>query len=113
MVQPHSKNGPYYFLGDRGFQGIQLSRCRLILGAQGSANPRELAMAKCEKLSACPFFNDRLSNMPAVASLLKESYCLGEKEKCARYRVSIAGLQVPLDLFPNDIHRAEHLLLQK
>ncbi len=70
-------------------------------------------MAKCEKLSACPFFNDRLSRMPSVASLLKESYCLGEKENCARYRVSNAGLEVPVDLFPNDVHRADQLLSEK
>ncbi len=70
----------------------------------------ELAMANCEKLSACAFFNDRLSNMPSVSGLLKQTYCLGDKTKCARYKVSNAGVSVPEDLFPNDLSRALRLL---
>lgn len=67
-------------------------------------------MASCEKLNACPFFNDRLSNMPSVSGLLKNTYCLGDKQECARYQVSAAGLQVPVDLFPNDRGRARTII---
>ena len=71
---------------------------------------QELVMASCEKLKACLFFNDKLSNMPSVSGLLKETYCLGDKEECARYRVSSAGKAVPEDLFPNDTTRARKII---
>lgn len=67
-------------------------------------------MQECEKLSVCPFFNDRLGTMPAVSGLLKQTYCLGDKTACARYKVSSAGIPVPMDLFPNDVERARKLL---
>jgi len=67
-------------------------------------------MAECEKLTKCPFFNDRLNTMPAVSGLMKQTYCLGDKTQCARYEVSCAGLPVPLDLFPNDSSRAREIL---
>jgi len=67
-------------------------------------------MAQCERLAACPFSNDHLAEMPVVGGLLKAMYCLGEKTECARYEVAQAGLQVPLDLFPDDHPRARRLL---
>jgi hypothetical protein len=67
-------------------------------------------MASCEKLQACPFFNDQLPNMPSVSGLLKETYCLGDKESCARYKVSGAKIPVPRDLFPSDNERAKKIL---
>ena len=68
---------------------------------------------ECEKLSKCPFFNDQLTSMPAVAGLLKQTYCLGDKTNCARYQVSMAGVPVPADLFPNDIGRIAQILKRK
>ena len=68
---------------------------------------------ECEKLSKCAFFNDQLTNMPAVAGLLKQTYCLGDKSECARYQVSMAGVPVPSDLFPNDVGRLAQLLKRK
>ena len=67
-------------------------------------------MATCEKLDKCPFFSDRMANMPAVADLMKQSFCMGDKLKCARYQVSAAGVPVPLDLFPGDNERAAQIL---
>jgi len=67
-------------------------------------------MARCEKLHACPFFNNKLGEMPSVSNLLKQTYCLSAKEDCARYRVSAAGHAVPDDLFPNDGARARVIL---
>jgi hypothetical protein len=69
-------------------------------------------MADCEKLLKCPFFGDQMPDMPAVANLMKETYCRGDKLSCARYRVSSRGIQVPPDLLPNDTDRAAELLGQ-
>ena len=70
-------------------------------------------MADCEKLQVCPFFTGHMAQMPAVASLMKASYCLGDKMRCARYMVSVAGVAVPADLLPNDVERARQLLSQR
>jgi hypothetical protein len=67
-------------------------------------------MANCEKLATCPFFSGHMVNMPGVADLMKETYCLGDKTICARYQVASTGLPVPLDLLPNDVERARALL---
>lgn len=67
-------------------------------------------MADCEKLQTCPFFNGRISTMPAVINLMKQSYCRGEKVQCARYQVSSSGKPVPADLLPNDVEQARRLI---
>ena len=67
-------------------------------------------MADCEKLTTCPFFTDKMTNMPNIANLMKQTYCLGDKMQCARYEVSKAGVPVPPDLFPHDRARAFQLL---
>jgi hypothetical protein len=67
---------------------------------------QETAMAQCEKLEKCPFFNDQLSGMQSVANLMKDQFCFGDKSRCARYLVSTAGLPVPADLFPAEYERA-------
>ncbi len=76
----------------------------------GSAADWEFAVATCEKLQTCPFFSGQMKDMPAVSSLMKETYCLGDKMQCARYRVSTAHIAVPNDLLPNDVERARQLL---
>lgn len=67
-------------------------------------------MADCERLAVCPFFTGHMARMPAVANLMKASYCFGDKRQCARYMVSVAGVPVPADLLPNDVDRARQLL---
>lgn len=67
-------------------------------------------MADCERLGTCPFFASRMSNMPSVAELLKQSYCLGDKTLCARYQVASAGFAVPPDLLPQDNERAREIM---
>jgi hypothetical protein len=66
-------------------------------------------MADCEKLTKCLFFTGQMANMPAVSDLMRSTYCLGDKSKCARYIVSKSGKPVPEDLFPNDWSRAKRL----
>ena len=67
-------------------------------------------MAECEKLTKCPFFTGHMLNMPGVADLMKSTYCLGDKLLCARYQLASGGVQVPIDLLPNDNARARELL---
>lgn len=57
---------------------------------------------ECEKIKACPFFNNKLKGKDAMIELLKKKYCLNDKTKCARYILNSKGLEVPLNLFPND-----------
>jgi len=69
----------------------------------------------CECISACPFFNDRMANMPAMASIYKKRYCEGNFEECARYIVfkALGKAAVPSDLFPNQKERALRLIKEK
>ncbi|WAM31545.1 hypothetical protein [Caldicellulosiruptor naganoensis] len=74
-------------------------------------------MAECPNLTGCPFFNDRMANMPAIAQLYKRRYCLGQgegKESCARWIVAqkLGKEYVPPDLFPNQLERAQQILQQ-
>ena len=71
-------------------------------------------MAECEKISGCLFFNDKLTNMPALAGMLKERYCKGEYKNCARYIVcnELGKENVPADLFPSMGERAKAILQQ-
>ncbi len=66
----------------------------------------------CENINRCRFFNDRLENMPAMASMYKKNYCEGEYEKCARYVVckKLGKEGVPDTLFPNQIDKALKIL---
>ena len=69
-------------------------------------------MAECKSLSTCPFFNDRMANMPSKSILIKKKYCMGSNEKCARFMVaSVMGKEkVPADLYPEEDERAEEIL---
>jgi hypothetical protein len=67
-------------------------------------------MSQCEKLSACPFFNDKMATMPLAAEAVKKRYCLDNPSECARFQVSEAGKPVPGDLFPSHGHRVNRLL---
>ena len=68
----------------------------------------------CEGLKNCPFFNDRMKDMPATAELFKKTYCKDNFEDCARFIVSkrIGREKVPLDLFPNQKQRVNDIILR-
>ena len=72
-------------------------------------------MKDCECLPRCPFFNDKMANMPSVAKLIKDKYCKGDNTKCARHIVFIAlgSGKVPPNLFPSQIERVEEILKNK
>ncbi len=69
-------------------------------------------MAECENLAGCPFFNSRMANMPVTAEMIKRKLCKGDFNNCARYIVSkaVGKEYVPLNLFPNQLDRAEEII---
>jgi hypothetical protein len=62
-------------------------------------------MIECERLSTCPFFSDKMADVPAVAGVMKKTYCLTEPSRCARYQVVSQGKKAPADLYPNQANR--------
>ena len=71
-------------------------------------------MANCEMLQKCPFFNDKMSEMPDQADFFKDLYCKGDNEICARYLVlkALGRDAMPPDLFPNHEQRAKAIIEQ-
>ena len=71
-------------------------------------------MADCDFLALCPFFNDKMENMPSAADMMKKLYCRWNYTQCARYMVAIAlgRGKVPTNLFPSDTSKAEIILTQ-
>ena len=69
-------------------------------------------MADCPKLPACPFFNDQMGGMPALADMIKERFCTGDHRECARFQVSdaLGKTAVPKDLFPRHTDRARQII---
>ncbi len=69
-------------------------------------------MADCECLPKCPFFHDRMTNMPAVAEMMKKRYCKGDSSGCARYMIfkKLGREKVPADLFPHMKEVAEQII---
>jgi hypothetical protein len=69
-------------------------------------------MGNCECMSGCPFFNDKMNNMPAMADMYKKKYCQTDYAGCARYMVmkKLGKPAVPADLFPNQKQRALEIL---
>jgi len=69
-------------------------------------------MSDCECLPKCPFFFDKMENMPAMADIYKTKYCQGDNSACARHEVFkvLGSPGVPADLFPNDMAYADKIL---
>ncbi len=69
-------------------------------------------MADCVCLPRCPFFNDRMADMPATAQLMKKRYCQGDQSNCARHMVfsRLGSEKVPADLYPMQVERAKEVL---
>ena len=72
-------------------------------------------MADCELLAGCIFFNDKMKDMPATANLLKNKYCRNDSSTCARYMVfkALGRPGVPVDLFPQQVEKAEKIIAGK
>jgi hypothetical protein len=69
-------------------------------------------MADCPSLPRCPFFNDAMADMPAVANLTKRRLCQGDHAGCARYVVlqALGREAVPPDLWPDQTDRARQIV---
>ena len=69
-------------------------------------------MADCECVGGCIFFNDKMPGRPGIASTFKDKYCKGDNATCARFVIfkKLGKPRVPVDLFPNQIARAETLI---
>ena len=72
-------------------------------------------MTECPSLQNCPFFNDKMANMPSTAEIIKKNNCKSDYTKCARYMVSkaLGKEKVPSDLFPTQIENAKQLIKDK
>ena len=71
-------------------------------------------MPNCEMLEKCIFFNDKMSNMPSTANVIKLKYCNDDSTACARYMVckALGREKVPPDLFPNQVDQARQVIVQ-
>jgi len=58
----------------------------------------------CALIETCIFFNDKMSNMPSMATMYKDRYCREDFNACARYQVfaTVGRENVPKDLYPNE-----------
>lgn len=68
----------------------------------------------CERLNACPFYNDKMDIESGLGKMYKQRYCEGDKQQCARYMVltKLGEDFVPVDLYPNMFERAEKIIAQ-
>lgn len=70
-------------------------------------------MSDCICLEICPFFNDRMKELPGMSHLYKKKFCQGgESEQCARFMVrnALGKENVPADLYPHQADRAKMLI---
>ncbi len=69
-------------------------------------------MSECECVPRCIFFNDKMQDKPATAEMMKNRYCRGNFDACARHRVFkvLGGSCVPSDMFPTQAERADQIL---
>ena len=69
-------------------------------------------MAECKLTAGCIFFNDKMSDKPASAELMKNRYCRDDFANCARYMVfeKLGRPKVPADLYPGQADKAKSLL---
>jgi hypothetical protein len=73
---------------------------------------KELAMANCEMIEKCIFFNDQMANMPSTSAVYKKIFCQQDWSTCGRYLVfkAVGRENVPKDLFPNQSDRAAEII---
>ena len=71
-----------------------------------------MAVADCQCLLTCPFFNDQMADMPAMSDVIKARYCTGDSAPCARFQVyqALGRPAVPRDLYPSEVERAREII---
>jgi hypothetical protein len=71
-------------------------------------------MSDCEISKTCPFFNDKMSSMPADAAKLKEDYCTSNSLHCARFMIyqAVGEAKIPGDLLPTEKDKAYPIIAE-
>lgn len=69
-------------------------------------------MSDCPRARECPFYNEKMKNMPSLTLLYKISFCMNQFDTCARYLVAqVLGVKaVPEDLLPNQMQKAHEFI---
>lgn len=69
-------------------------------------------MCTCPVLDQCPFFKNKLTNMPPNSEVHKINYCINDSFKCARLLAArILGTNsIPQNLLPNEMLKIEELI---
>ena len=72
-------------------------------------------MGSCEKIANCPFFNENMANMPAMAEAFRKDFCNVDFKECARYIVDtgLGSDKVPNNLYPNEKERSIKIILEE
>jgi hypothetical protein len=60
----------------------------------------------CPHMSSCEMFG--LLKLSGSLELWKGRYCSAEYQQCARYKMSLEGRQVPINLMPNGVYLRAH-----
>jgi hypothetical protein len=69
-------------------------------------------MFECDIIKECPFYNDRMLNMPAFSNSMKKIFCHVDNSDCARHMIkeTLGLMKIPHDLFPNESERAREII---
>jgi hypothetical protein len=69
-------------------------------------------MADCKYMPECPFYNDRLPDMPERSEFYKMEFCHKRPPTCARFQMhEQLGLKsIPDDIMPKDEDRVKDFL---
>jgi hypothetical protein len=72
----------------------------------------EVFMADCICLLTCPFFNEKMANMPSIKDMYKKNFCKTDNSGCARYMVfkALGKGNVPSDLYPNQVEKVKGII---
>ena len=72
-------------------------------------------MKTCQYSNRCSFLQDHDNQMPKLTTLLREKYCLGQFEQCARYQVavSLGSQRVPAYMLPSQAEWAEQIIKEQ
>lgn len=70
---------------------------------------------QCEKLAACPFYNEKMPIDSGLGAMYRKKYCENDMEGCARFMVSTAvGKEhVTNSLYPNMVDQAKQIIAEQ
>ena len=78
--------------------------------SSASGSSKGTSPAGCPMIGGCAFFNNKMLNMPSSANMFKNTYCHGDYEECARYRVKQATGVAHETLMPNQDNDVDRLI---